>query len=182
MLHRDTMYSTAVGYVLGILSFIPPFSGLLRFYLGHTGAGIAYSLTAGVVWIGNILDIVRVPQLVHEANDRWRKRRALPAGPGSGEADPRPLVEDLRRSSDESAAGPNPVEKAILLSAKRNKGITTPSEIVLETGVPLEQAKETLDSLVKRGFADIQVKKSGVIVYVFPEIVELMRDTGAEDL
>ena len=70
------MYSTAVAYVLGILSFVPPFNGLLRFYLKRHGLGAIYTATMGLFWIGNILDVVQVPMLVKDANMR-RARRGL---------------------------------------------------------------------------------------------------------
>ena len=50
------MYSKAIAFVLGIISFVPPFSGLLRFYLKRNVTGVLYSLTAGFCFIGNILD------------------------------------------------------------------------------------------------------------------------------
>ena len=167
------MYSTAVAFVLGILSFAPPFSGLLRFYLGHNATGVAYTLTAGLCWIGNILDIVKVPQLVHEANTRWRRQKSLPSSPQFDSPEQRPHIAESQSTDT--------IEKTILLSAKNNRGVTTPSEIALETGVSLEEAKEKLDSLVTRGFADLQVKKSGVIVYIFPEIVEMMKESEPEN-
>lgn len=70
------MVSQTVATILGILSFIPPFSGLLRFYLGDILLGLVYTFTAGLCWIGNILDIVNVPRLVHQKNLQGRYHAA----------------------------------------------------------------------------------------------------------
>ncbi len=164
------MYSKVVAYVLGILSFVPPFNGLLRFYLKRYGHGAIYTATMGLFWIGNILDVVQVPQLVKDANMR-RARRGLEQ---YGTAADRPEI--AGSPTDRS------VERSILRSAKSNGGITTPSEVAIESDIPIEKARESLDYLVSKGFAEIRVNKSGVIVYRFPEIIDPSNPEEFEEL
>ena len=161
---RKSPFSKAAAYVLGILSFIPPFSGLLRFYLGKHGAGIVYTLTAGLCWIGNILDIVKIPLLVREANIAYRYKDALRSGHVEA-------LLDGENPSDAALAMPrarrnDPLEQVILRSAKKNRGFTTPSEVALEGDISIDEAKESLDALVSKGFAEMRVRESGVIVYL----------------
>ena len=158
------MYSVAVSYVLGALSFVPPFNGLLRFYLGKPATGVLYTMTAGFCWIGNIVDIAKVPMLVEEANLAYERRK--------GRRDQR--IEDAHRpiariQAQEAAPRNETVEKVILRLAKQNQGVTTLSEVALEADISLDEAKSSLDALVSRGFAEMRVKESGTIAYSFPD-------------
>ena len=162
-------FSRATAYVLGILAFCPPFSGLLRFYLSKHGAGIVYTATAGLCWIGNILDIVKVPLLVREANIAYRYKEALRSGVVGELVAPERIA---TARSTEPRRGRDPVEQVILRSAKKNRGFTTPSEVALESDICIDEAKKSLDTLVSKGFAEMRVRESGVIVYRFPELIE----------
>ena len=170
------MYSKAVAFILGILSFIPPFSGLLRFYLKRYPSGFLFTVTAGCVFIGNILDIVQIPQLVRDANMKLKQREMSllqRADVAEGEITRRELE---YRSREES------IEKYILRSAKKNRGYTTPSEVALESGVPIEEAQKSLDYLVSKGFAEMKVSKTGTIIYHFPDILTGADSHDYEDL
>lgn len=153
------MYSKTVALVLGIISFIPPFSGLLRFYLKRHTSGVVFTLTGGLAFIGNILDVVQIPQLVKEANRRHAKRELLADGDVGGQ----PALEYKRDRES--------IEKVILKSAKQNGGLTTPSEVALQSDVSIEEARKALDYLASKGFAEVRISKSGSIAYYFPDIL-----------
>ena len=160
------MHSKAVALVLGILSFIPPFSGLLRFYLKQPLLGVLYTLTAGGLFVGNILDVVQIPELVRRANQRHKRREleeqidhGLLGAPGD------------ERSRTEPSADQRPMERVILRSAKENGGCTTASEVALAGDVSIEEARHALDVLVSKGFADMRVSKEGTVVYCIPDIL-----------
>ncbi|MBT3272990.1 MAG: hypothetical protein HN368_07540 [Spirochaetales bacterium] len=166
------MFSKAIAFVLGIISFVPPFSGLLRFYLKKNGTGVLYTLTAGFCFIGNILDIVQIPQLVKQANMKLKRREML-------------FLDDLddgRVREVEYKASEVSIEKQILRSAKNNQGYTTPSEVALESNVSIEDARHALDYLVSKGFAEIMVSKSGTIVYHFPDILRPGEEASYEEI
>jgi len=42
--------------------------GIGRFYLGNTGMGILYLLTGGIIGIGTLYDLIKIKDLVEEAN------------------------------------------------------------------------------------------------------------------
>ena len=157
------MYSKTVALVLGIISFVPPFNGLLRYYLKRHATGTVYTLTSGLFFIGNILDVVQIPQLVKRANMDLKRRemRRLDV-----------FDEDFEQPREiEHRDRGGVIEKQILRSAKSNKGYTTPSEVALESEVSIEEAQQALDYLVSKGFAEMKVSKSGTIVYYFPDIL-----------
>jgi hypothetical protein len=63
------------------------------------------------------------------------------------------------------------LERTILRVAKKNAGIATPSEVALEADAPIAEAKLALEKLASKGFAEMKIRKSGAIVFVFSEFV-----------
>jgi TM2 domain-containing membrane protein YozV len=167
------MYSKTVALVLGIISFIPPFNGLLRFYLKRYTSGTLFTLTGGFFFIGNILDVVQIPQLVKEGNMRYAQREFLLEGTDEETTD-RQAIEYKRQEES--------TEKLILKSAKENNGLTTPSEVALQSNASIEEARKSLDYLVSKGFAEIRVGKTGSIAYYFPGILTPGSEDSYEDI
>ncbi len=171
------MKSLRMAYLFWLPSLFG-FAGLHRFYLGKIGSGILYFLTWGLFGIGTIYDAITMPDQVREARLRERYREALdfeldhpyvPPLPGQGYAAGKDMAPAPKKES---------IEHVILRVAKKNSGIATPSEVALEGDVSTDQAKEYLDKLVSKGFAEIRVKKSGLMVYTFPDFMDEHRDTG----
>ena len=168
------MYSRTIAFVLGIISFLPPFSGLLRFYLKKNGTGLLYTFTAGLCFIGNILDIVQIPQLVKQANMQLKRREMG-------------LIDDIEEDNNPVREigykqNSGSIEKQILRSAKKNRGYTTPSEAAIDGDVSIEDAGRALDYLVSKGFAEIRVSKAGAIVYYFPDILTPGAENSFEEI
>ncbi|GAB1481532.1 hypothetical protein MASR2M78_03470 [Treponema sp.] len=63
------------------------------------------------------------------------------------------------------------LERTILRVAKTNKGLATASDVALEADVKLDEAKAALDKLASTGYAELRVRKSGNLVYVFNEFL-----------
>ena len=166
------MYSKTVALVLGIISFITPFSGLLRFYLKRHMSGVLFTLTGGFAFIGNILDVVQIPQLVKEANMRHAQKGFLIEG--DDETAGQRTLEYKRQEES--------IEKVILRSAKQNAGLTTPSEVALQSDVSIEEARKALDYLASKGFAEMRVSKIGSIAYYFPDILTPDSAKSYEDI
>ena len=74
--------------------------------------------------------------------------------------DPRPLIRG--KGSDESR---------IFKLALRLKGRLTVSDVVIETGLNLQQAEELLESLVDSVHVRMEVDDRGLVTYEFPEII-----------
>ena len=149
------MYKNSIAYFLWFLSGFGAM-GLHRFYLGRFGTGFLWFFTGGLGMIGALFDFFYIPTMVREVNIGWQYHEALYESPGQ-----KPLF-----SKKES------LEKVILRTAKKNKGIATPGEVALEGDIPIEEAKKYLEKLVSGGYAEMKIRKSGVIAYVFPEFAE----------
>ena len=72
-------HSIVVGYLLWLLGFF----GLHRFYYGKKLTGIIWFFTAGLLFIGWIIDLFLIPGMDRRAELRYRSGRSITASPGS---------------------------------------------------------------------------------------------------
>jgi TM2 domain-containing membrane protein YozV len=63
------MKSTLVAYLLWCLVFVG-FAGIHRFYAGKWITGLIWLFTAGLLLIGQIIDLFLIPGMIREANLR----------------------------------------------------------------------------------------------------------------
>ena len=70
-----------------------------------------------------------------------------------------------------AAASAEPIETAVLRAANEHGGVATPSEVAVCSVYSLDEAKACLDDLVSRGHAELRVRRSGGMVYVFPDLL-----------
>jgi TM2 domain-containing membrane protein YozV len=61
--------STSTATILTLIGCIG-LAGLQRFYLGQTGIGLLYILTGGLIGLGTIYDLIKIKDLVNEANKK----------------------------------------------------------------------------------------------------------------
>lgn len=61
-------------------------------------------------------------------------------------------------------------EKSIVKIAKKHNNKITIIDVIRETSLSSEQAEDTLKKLASRGLAEIDVKESGTVVYVFRDV------------
>ena len=64
----NNTHSKAVGYIMWIFGFM----GMHRFYYGRQITGLIWLLTAGVFFIGWIIDLFLIPGMDEEANTRYK--------------------------------------------------------------------------------------------------------------
>jgi cadmium resistance protein CadD (predicted permease) len=79
----------------------------------------------------------------------------------------RPRLENERKPA--LGAKPESAQKAILRIAKDHRGVVTPALVSVESCVELEAASKELDAMASKGYAEMRVRDSGVIEYVFSE-------------
>lgn len=162
------MYKLSTAYILWLVSGFGVL-GFHRFYLGRVATGLLWMFTGGLAGIGALFDLLYIPKMVRDENLKLGYRQIL--------------YPDSDFHISERRAKPSPkesLEKVILRTAKKNGGVATPGEVALEGDIPIEEAKKTLERLVSGGFAEIRVRKSGAIVYVFTEFLE--DDTQFEEM
>jgi TM2 domain-containing membrane protein YozV len=151
------MYSTRVAYLLWLASGFG-ILGFHRFYLGKIPSGFLWMFTMGLFGLGAIYDFLTLPRQVLEANMK------------------KAFYNNILQQVSEKKSRP---EQAVLKIAKENKGILAVSEVALDAGIPMEDAKKLLDTMVYKGFAELRVRKSGTLVYVIPDIMN--KDEPLED-
>ncbi|MFA6505480.1 MAG: TM2 domain-containing protein [Treponemataceae bacterium] len=160
------MYKVWVAYLLWLVSGFGAL-GFHRFYLNKPATGVLWIFTGGLAMVGSIYDFLTMSSQVRDANIRAEVRRALEMGARS------PIAPVFRYGGDELSdyRRKESLERTILRVARKNSGIATPSEVALEADAPIEEAKSALEKLAAKGFAEMKIRKSGAIVFVFSEFV-----------
>jgi TM2 domain-containing membrane protein YozV len=162
------LFKLSIAYFLWFISGFGAL-GFHRFYLGRFGTGLLWLFTGGLAGIGGLFDLFYIPTMVREENLRRGYRNALSSDP------------HFTVSGPEGGSRPREsLEKVILRTAKNNGGVATPGQVALEGDIPLEEAKKALEKLVSEGFAEMRIRKSGTIAYVFQEFLD--NDSEFEDI
>ena len=167
------MYNLGIAYLLWFLSGFG-ILGFHRFYLGKIPTGLLWMFSLGGFLVGSIYDFFTLPIQVKEANmmqalfDHTAYHQSIESGEGNW----RYANDAQSRVVKTGASEKEPVERAILKIAKENKSILTVSEVALNGNISIEEAKNYLEILVSKGFADLRVRKSGSLVYVIPDMLD----------
>ena len=160
------MYSVGIAYLLWLISGCGAL-GLHRFYLGKIPTGLLWMFTGGLGMVGSVFDFFTLPGQVREANIRQAILDNSVRLNTSGQS--------WRNVSDGEARivrEKESVERVILKLAKQNKGILTASELALAANISVEESKRDLDAMVSKGFAELRVRQSGVLVYTIPDFMD----------
>jgi hypothetical protein len=160
------VYNTGIAYFLWLVSGCGAL-GFHRFYLGKPVTAVLWMCTGGLGMVGSVYDFFTLSGQVREANIRLELRRALDL------RDRRTLAPRLYYADEELASyrKKESLERTILRTAKKNGGIATASEVALEADSSIEEAQAALEKLASKGFAELRVRKSGALVYTFPEFM-----------
>jgi hypothetical protein len=153
------VYQMSTAYLLWLLSGFGVL-GFHRFYLGRIGTGLIWLFTGGLFGFGALIDLFYIPSMVRQENLGIRYRRVLFA-----DEEERPLTRPKVPARES-------LERIILRTARKNKGVVTPAEVALEGDIPIEEARQALEKLVAGGHAEMRIRKTGVIAYVIPEFLE----------
>lgn len=169
---KDDEYSPGVAFGLWLACLFGA-CGVHRFYLGKKWTGLLYLLTFGLFGVGQIIDLVRMRELVEEANVRQevletRAARRLLRSKARRKA--------LPPAEPEAPAGPDldteeGMRLALTRAAAKSKGSLSVTQGVLATGRSFEQVEKALDAMAKSGYVGIDNDPdSGVVIYTFREL------------
>lgn len=154
----DEEYSAGVAFGLW-LACLFGLCGVHRFYLRKPGTGILWLLTFGLLGIGQLVDLVRLRDLVEDENilAEGRKRRAL-------------AREEARALPPASLPEPD-LRQSLLKAAAARGGNLSVAQGVMASGKTFEEVEAALDEMAKKGYADIDNDpKSGVVIYKFGDL------------
>ena len=164
----DERSSTSTAFLLWLACALG-LCGIHRFYLGRTWTGILYLLTFGFLGVGQLVDLVRLRQMVQDENlkrdafSALAEKRAITAG----------KVNLLTAAvGDLPAAEPTESLRMKLLeaAAKRN-GQLSVTEGVMVTGRPFDVVEAELDAMAKSGYVGISNDPdTGMVVYTFGQL------------
>lgn len=158
-------YNAGVAYLLWAVGGLGTL-GFHRFYLGKIPTGVLWMCSGGLGFVGALYDFFTLSRQVREANLKAAYRRALEGGAmdalasGAAIAGPYSAPRPLQKET---------LEKAILRTAKKNGGSVTPGEIAIESDYSTDEARVALEKLAAKGYCEMRIRQSGVIVYRFAE-------------
>ena len=163
----DERSSTSTAFLLWLACALG-LCGIHRFYLGRTWTGIIYLFTFGLMGVGQLVDLVRLRQMVQSENlkrDAFRalaEKRALTSGrlhllKGGPDATAVDTTESLRM-------------KLLDAAAKRNEQLSV-TEGVMATGKAFDVVEAELDAMAKSGYVGISNDPdTGMVIYTFGQL------------
>ena len=129
------------------------------------GAALAYGAAPWLLLLA--ADLVRIPRWVREYNSLLEPPLG---GTVAGERTGFPAVE--AQASPLSPSVNSDLKTRLLRAAHRGGGTLTVTQAVMETAESFEAIEACLGDMVQAGYVDVDNQpESGVIVYVFPELV-----------
>jgi TM2 domain len=163
----DEQSSTSTAFLLWLACALG-LCGIHRFYLGRTWTGLAYLFTFGLLGVGQLVDLVRLRQMVQDENLKRDAFRALAEKRLLGEAG---SVRLLRAVPAEAAAGEESLRMKLLEAAAKRNGHLSVTEGVMATGKPFAVVEAELDAMAKSGYVGISNDPdTGIVIYTFGEL------------
>ncbi len=126
----------------------------------------------GLFGIGQLVDLLLIPNMVQEHNDKLRSSQGLlPSGVPQDQAVIERVViqEDLLPPVVQSQT--NQLTVKLLRAAEARGGKLSVTQGVMETGASFAEVENVLLSIVRAGYADIgNHPETGVVLYEFKEL------------
>lgn len=168
---------TGTSYLLWLTCFFG-IAGIHRFYNNKPISGVLWLCTFGFFGIGQLIDLVLIPNMVEEHNLKARARYGLLPG-ASGQ----PTIQLVMPPEAASTLSTRPLTKEakpltkhdimlkLLKSAQARGGKLSVTQAVLDTELGFEEVGAVLKEMVKTGYVAIENhSESGVVIYNFLEL------------
>ncbi|MDG2991640.1 TM2 domain-containing protein [Candidatus Synechococcus calcipolaris G9] len=154
---------TGVAYLLWCLGFFG-LCGVQRLYTGNIVMGLIYLFTFGFCFIGQLIDLLLIPDLVHQRNLYFQGRYGispLPQGHGM------PIQIELEKLKAEYQATNTPMQR-LLVAAQKNGGVLSAAQAAMYTQLEPDQLQAVLMEAQRVGYATISNDATtGAIRYHF---------------
>lgn len=151
-----------VSYILCGAGFLG-IGGLHRLYNGKIGTGLLWLCTGGLFYIGQLVDLVIIPNMVDEYEQKLRLKAGVsPAGI--------PINERIFISQVHQPNG-KPLIVQLIEAAEANGGSLTVTQGVKATGASLVEVETMLKEMLQSNHVRIGNNPiSGVVTYYFDEL------------
>lgn len=137
--------------------------GLHRLYNGKIGTGLLWLCTGGLFYIGQVVDLVIIPNMV----DEYEQKLRLKAGVSSAGI---PMNERIFISQVHQPNG-KPLIVKLIEAAEANGGSLTVTQGVKATGASLIEVETMLKEMLQSNHVRIGNNPiSGVVTYYFDEL------------
>jgi hypothetical protein len=152
-----TAYVLWLGGLLGL-------AGLHRLYNGEIRTGILWLLTFGLFGVGQLADLVLIPQMVETHNARLSAKLN-----GS-----RSINEVAQVESSIAPLTRNEAVIHLLHAAEARGGKLSVTQGVMATGLSFTEVEMLLKEMLKTGYVDIgNDPETGIVMYEFHELGQL---------
>ncbi|MCY7275215.1 MAG: NINE protein [Phormidesmis sp. CAN_BIN44] len=160
------MNKVGTAYVLWLGGMVG-LSGLHRLYNGKVWTGLLWLLTFGFFGLGQLVDLLLIPQMVEAHNVKLSSRlNAITSGITPNEIGIHRVVEPLSLQAYRSQAIVD-----LLKAAEARGGKLSVTQGVIATGLSFFQVEEMLQEMLRTGYVEISNDpETGVVVYDFKEM------------
>ncbi|HEY9615665.1 MAG TPA: NINE protein [Microcoleaceae cyanobacterium] len=168
--HRMNNVGTAYVLWLGCLLQL---HGLQRLYNGKIFTGLLWMFTFGLFGFGQLLDLVLIPGMVDEHNERLRSRQGLPAHLSPNQPAVQRVLsqEEVHSFQLPTAQPPNQLTIQLVKAAAARGGKLSVTQGVLDTEAGFTEVEIALKNLVRTGYVDpTNDPETGVVMYEFREL------------
>lgn len=151
-------------YILWLCGFFG-FNGLHRIYNGKIATGLLWLCTGGLIGVGQLIDLVLIPNMVDEHNTKLRAKLGM-SDMGVPIYDPVIATSVINpRSSRQQLI------VKLLKAADDRGGKLTVTQAVMDTGASFAEVEATLREMLKSEYVAIENHPdSGVVIYHFLEL------------
>ncbi|QYX32684.1 TM2 domain-containing protein [Sphaerospermopsis torques-reginae] len=157
--HKDRLVASYILCAAGFLGI----GGLHRLYNGKIGTGLLWLCTGGLLYIGQLVDLLLIPGMVDEYEQNLRLKAGLsPLG--------LPVNQPIVNSQVYRPTG-NQLMVQLLEAAESKGGSLTVTQGVKATGASFEEVEKVLKEMLKSGYVRIDNDPiTGAVTYHFHEL------------
>lgn len=157
--HNDRL---VVSYILSAGLFFG-LGGLHRLYNGKIGTGLLWLFTGGVFGIGQFVDLLLIPNMVDEYEQKLRAKAGL--SPMGVPMNQQAIAAQVHHPTGEQ------LMIALLRAAEAKGGSLTVTQGVSATGAGFAEVEATLKEMLKSGYVRIDNNPiTGAVTYHFDEL------------